>query len=1192
MCSFDRRVRRSVWKRVGGWLLVCVFCIPVAGVWGQEETIPAPGLPEELAGQTQSKEQTPTNDHAESNDIHPLVQTNKFYVPFKNLNEAFGKLNATGFLTYGEFLEYLRLKKENVPKPLVCAVVEAAEYVATIGEKTVQVEGTLRVRALEDRWCSVDLNFGPAALSQWNVDNDQVFLIPRAGGNYALQLPKAGVYQLKLTMETPVIASQEGSELALQVPRVAMTKLTATLKKEKTRFELIEPGVGSEVTNEGDTTTLSANLGAVSLARLRWFPQTSTMEEQQQLVHVNKALKMHVENQQLQSDAYFKYEILKGKVRQLEFLLSAEDRILDLSSDKKIDDWRVENVENNQKLSVTFYEDITDTVAVEVHTEREFVEGELLLESTPEAASGLIRTLNTAREIGQILIDADKDVEMTVTNEQGLSRIVPEEVDPRVRFGGGLAYRFYAGDFSLGIAFNPVVAKVTSQQESYVALTSEQIFAESVIRVLVERAGVFEIQIKLPTGAQQVQVACDAMSGYRVLDEAGLVAVDLKQKTLGMITLQLSCIVSVQAETPSTIPVFSVEGSSRTVGAIDVVATTDLEVVTDRDQVENARPSQTRLAETNFLSSEFRTTWNRSRLIGSWYVQQEPVVIPVTLSRRPARLSVDLAHLIEVREELLELTTTLQYVVEFAQTDTFRLKVPEAYAENVQIDIVSPTGVLLKQKTASPPDESGWVTWTLILQKEVLGQVALQVKAYVPLENGDASASRQNGSPANTNQVNTDPNSATSENADVKGQLTLALPRPLGLEGNENLPATALSRIDGEISVEKIKSLSVRMANLSGKLEAIDVRELARLPKTGITAYRYTETVDAEPVVLSVVVSKNVIQEVVKTVVPRALVEIVTNQESAAMMRFRAQVLTSERQRLVLALPKNAVSMGVWIDGKQASLEKGEIESSEQHDYYYVSVARQKSAEEPFTLAMICRWPLNTAPYDAWGGSFQFPVPMLGFANDDQMAVQQLNCVVWTPREFVLVGHPPGFEQSETSRLWSGLVTALMPVDPTAAGQYDQWIGPAATGIVEFPVQGRAHTYVKLGGSPQLFVRWWSIVPFSVVISGAVVLIAFLLLRTSWTYRLTFLLLVGLGISLWGLADRDQAFRMLQMGRFGLLALVGVWIISDVTKLFYEPKRLVIDESSPSSAKDIAATSSTTTSADSQGDHKDEGADY
>ena len=131
-----------------------------------------------------------------------------------------------------------------------------------------------------------------------------------------------------------------------------------------------------------------------------------------------------------------------------------------------------------------------------------------------------------------------------------------------------------------------------------------------------------------------------------------------------------------------------------------------------------------------------------------------------------------------------EVTTLLNYHVQFAGLDTFQFQVPEAVSSLAQIETVAvdATSPAIKQKTPSEP-ANGWVTWTVVMQREVVGMVRLSVKHDLKSAAAADAAAATEG--------------PTSDELTV--QLLRALPTPAG-SGREAVP---LSVIYGEAAVFK-----------------------------------------------------------------------------------------------------------------------------------------------------------------------------------------------------------------------------------------------------------------------------------------------------------------------------------------------------------------------------------------------------
>ena len=61
-------------------------------------------------------------------------------------------------------------------------------------------------------------------------------------------------------------------------------------------------------------------------------------------------------------------------------------------------------------------------------------------------------------------------------------------------------------------------------------------------------------------------------------------------------------------------------------------------------------------------------------------------------------------------------------------------------------------------------------------------------------------------------------------------------------------------------------------------------------------------------------------------------------------------------------------------------------------------------------------------------------------------------------------------------------------------------------------------------------------------------LVALLLVRTSWENRLTIVLLIAFAAAMYSLRDADLIINLVGAARFGLLALAAYWLIHAVTR--------------------------------------------
>ncbi|MGE3317525.1 MAG: hypothetical protein AB7O26_20620, partial [Planctomycetaceae bacterium] len=257
-----------------------------------------------------------------------------------------------------------------------------------------------------------------------------------------------------------------------------------------------------------------------------------------------------------------------------------------------------------------------------------------------------------------------------------------------------------------------------------------------------------------------------------------------------------------------------------------------------------------------------------------------------------------------------------------------------------------------------------------------------------------------------------------------------------------------------------------------------------------------------------------------------------------ATYRCRYQIRSSERQRLRIDLPSEAQPLGVAVDGRQIALEKSDAKADVGWTPYFVSVARTAVSDVPFTIALNLQRPISPAPFQSNGGNLQIALPRIG--GTEGVATQQLRVVLWVPDKFALIGTPANY-QRETRTLVSGVGLGTIKTE-SQTGELDSWIGSTG-GLIDFPTEGHAYQYTRLGRADSIEVKWWNMPFLTVVISLAVLGIALALLKTTWENRLGLLLIAALLIALYAVKDNDAALHLVAAARYGLWALAGIWLI-------------------------------------------------
>ncbi len=1069
------------------------------------------------------------------------------YLPYKELRTVFEKQKATVFMTYAEYLRlWTKEAGEKAGQPPVAVVISSATYKVQVDHDVVRLEAEYVVRVLGKAWSELPVKFGDAAVGAVTSEavgeakpgapnaQEKVLLRAIGDGTYSLLFPTPGEHKVKIQLAARVRSSPDGKSFDVDVPAVGVTKFDLLIPEADQAVEVNPLLVRQPVEAKGKETRVAGHLGAASRLSVLWHPKASIKPEMDLLASVWNYTQVSIADGLIHVDAFLKYDVLRGEITQLRIVVPKGDRILGVSSnDANVKSWKAADDENRQVVTIELLSGVKKTLTIEVHTERpapsEAFDVIGLNDNVPVAG---IHALDVVRESGQLVVTKGADLLLNVEKQQGLTRIEEAEVWEGIRRPGAMAFKFYSPKVELKLAARSVEPRVLVDHRVKLQFLDDELRSNTQLHYTIERAGLFEIHLRVPD-----KLVIDRVLGppqikeHPVETKEGIstlrIVLDMKRdgaiqfNVIGHLPLDASA-----KEQRLTLPLLEPLNVERETGQVSIFAADAIEVLTDEKAIKGVQPERNADPNPPFGAG--------GTLASAWSFTRRPVEIPVQTKRRPTRLTASVATAINAKPETADVRTTLTYNVQFAGLDTFQFAVPEAIADSVQIRTANPGIPAIKEKKKADKAVDGWVTWTVILQREAMGYVPLEIT--YDLKTGGKSADA-GGDKASDKRDGRAPA--------VSWEQSVMPVKALGLagEGESKAGKVELADVLGEISVQKDKSLTVTAATMGEDLEAIDPRELTLLGLDSSLAYRYY----SQPVSLKVVATKYEIQKVVETVISRGLVEVVVDEvdeDDKASYRCRYKLKTSERQRLRIDLPKGADILGVLVDNKLVSLEKDEKQSDENFDNYFVSVARGGKSDESFSITVQFLWPVKPRPFAGWKGNVRLFLPRIRGEKGSGVAVQQLRTAVWVPEKFSLVGTPDHFIREQRLTLEhaiNGEVAAHVN-----QSELEQWIGTSSVGVADFATQGQGYSYHNLGGSEFLQVTWWKVSFAAIVATFAFFVLGLVLLPTTWRNRLGWVLAGALIATCVGLNDADTVLHAFAAARWGLLLMFGLWIVQSL----------------------------------------------
>jgi hypothetical protein len=1057
--------------------LSLVFAISGSGV-GQDAPSGQPPLPAAAAPQATQPADKKQSGTGESAARRPVPQEHIIYLPFKKLRDVFENEKESVVLPYAQFLEmWNRLVQPEPPpiRPPVNGVITRAEYVGAVKGELVQLEATLDVEVLSAEWAQLPVQFGEAAIGTARTDDGAVLLRGVGEGRYELLVRGQGKHQIKLGLVAGVKSATEGRSFMVQCPAVGVSNLELEIPEKDLAVQVTPQRTSELKADPQGGTRVRAVLGATGQFTVRWQPKSGGTDQAAGLANVTDTLAVDVGDGVVHTHAVFEYQILRGSLGELLVEVPADQRLLDVQV-PGLRDWQTETVDNRQRVKVRLHAPATDSVRLELHTESPLAD-----EAFPV---GHVRALGVARESGLLAVRSAEDVGLEHVVREALTRVDAADAPTALHKPGSTFYKFFTPDHKLTVVAAQLKPHLVVDSHLAVLLDKTRLTTRGDFAIQVSRSGIFTLTFRLPAGVQVDDVRSEAMERFEVAaaDKAQNLTVYFSKKLLGKLTIAVTA--SQTRDKPAgevALPLLEPVNVTREQGLVAVLAPESLEVKTDAARLQGARAATP--AELTALGFQPQTPAG-STLAAAFSFVSRPVSIVQTITERPRRTLVAVGTVATVKEDVLQVTTNFRYQIQFAGTDTFRLAVPAAVSDRLQIE---GDGIKERRKAQQPTDD-GLVEWIVVLHSETLGDRTFT-----------ATYDRKIAIPDQGTQIELEP-----------------------------IRALDADRETGEIAIHKDRALSIEARPIG--LEEIDPRELS--PPAGTTspylAYRYYQ----HPARLTLGVTKHALQDVVKTVVHRAYVEAVVTKDGPTTVRARYDLKSSERQRLAVTL-RNPRILGISVVGQTVAPEKAPAAAGgdPEDKTYFINVARAADSDEPFQIATVFETPRSDKELKVTD-FLRLPLPRF----DEGVKFQKVYVRVWVPKDYRLVGDPEGFTSHIGVGLWDSRTLTYTADNP------DSWF-PKDTASFDFQVDGTTYLFSSLTDPRELSIGYWHIPTMTIIASLIAVAIGFVLLRCSLeTKVLTILALVFVALFV-RLFLPSFVNSWILAARLGIAAVVALWLI-------------------------------------------------
>jgi hypothetical protein len=789
-----------------------------------------------------------------------LSRTDVIFVPYdKMTGPKFGK-DQSILIPYAEFLKLKAAaqkepdKKDFIP---VASIIQGV-YKGTVTGDMVEFEAKLTVDVLapEDKRLAIDIPFGKTAIFSVAVEGEEAALAAlEKGQGIRLHTTGPGQRTVTLRMASPLRVDGVTRRMEFNIPRAAASSVELEVDDVVNLLPGKDRLPASVVSNESGKSVIRASAGSHDALLLAWRPKVEkTGAAAQTRFAVHQDITYTISSGGITGTLNMPVEVLTGSMDSIAIHIPEGIQVQNISG-PFVKDWSEPNESGIMNIA------LLKTLSENFH-----LHFRLLYDPPGESDTLIIpefRIPDAVREKGTLRIKPEQSLTLWTEQAEGVMSMPPPRDMPLTT----RAYSFEQPGWNLTMTIQSIPPRLLASGLVLYEVMEQFVKVKSRHNLTVSGRGVFGVVIEIPEGYTLREAAPqELVAGYR--QQGNKVEVNFRGEQRAVMTLELS----LQRERTGgegrvTLEPLVIEGAEEDTGNVILAA-----------------PSAFRASE---ISAENLEATDVRPLLGILKPLQSPDVVPVlayryfnseyeavaAVERQRTRVTCETSRLVSIMPSLMRIDTMLKYNVEFSATDVFHVLVPSFVGEDVRI-----SGADIKEKVRAgdgrvTQDEEELTTWTIRLQRRIIGPYQLNVSFDMPIEDSESGSA-----------------------------ITISVPR---------VRAGNVARETGYIAVSRGENLEVSVAESEG-LEPRDVKELPTQLASAFLGFRYF---DASEHFLSLDLVRHELEEVLGALIRRLHMETVLNDQGEAVHEVFFEVQNNNKQYLELKLPEGMTIWSAFVRG-------------------------------------------------------------------------------------------------------------------------------------------------------------------------------------------------------------------------------------------------------------------------------------
>lgn len=990
------------------------------------------------------------------------------YIPYAKLRQIFEKEGRGVFVPYDEFQRLWKAaqsaaKRIEDYKPPIAALIAEIESEATVSRDVMTVSAKLQIEVLTEGWHEVPLRLKDAAIRSAKIGDSAARLLYSADNGYRVLLEKKGKEpeKIELLLEySKAFSKQPGTNtVEFDAPQAPVNRWQIRIPEPGVKVN-VQPNISAtdggaskdevksdQVSETAKKETLvQAIVGAAQTVRIEWTAKAEGAAGLAALVTVQARQEVMIDEGVVHTRTNFAYDIQRADVTQLTVEVPADHNVVNIF-DPNVQKWEKKTEGPIQTLTITLFQPTRGAQNVVVELEKfagdkempqEMMQAEIRAPVVRAAQAGTPNAMgNIGRQQGVVVVGLGSALRGEATSQTGLLQIDAAELPaPLARQQWTFAFRYAALPFDLVLNVEKLLPQVEVEELVEVYIEPNQITADLLAILNVQRSGIFQIELEVPEGyeVRSVQGANAAGASAVTVDSHHLeeveyapdpaqpdvkakkrtkLLVNLARRATGKVGLRLELVkrqedANLLAPTGTlsviSLPLPRVQSASvaRTSGRLLVYAPESLRI--SPKEAKGLRPISPAEAVQS-IGSTREGRFPQLRELFAYAYTQEAASLMVEGQRRKQYIEARELLAAHIESGVVRYEATLFFDIKYSSVKTLRIDVPKEMADKIR----NLTPALRDERLEPQPADvaSDYVAWQLVGEGELLGSV--NAKFTWEEKSGELKVGQA---------------------SDIK------LPQ---------IKAASVDRFWGQIVATKAETIDISVKDEPKGLRPIDPqRDLmagADVPNAA-RAFEFHEDWS-----LNLQATRYQLEEIKRTSIERAFVRmVVTRGEKVAVQALYR--LRSARQRVPLKIPdvdpKNTAgildSQPLRINNQSALLE---------HDgtQFFIPLTGH-SADEPVLVELRYTVPGNPS-------SLQLP------EFQDDPAVQQVYLGVWLPEEWKLLGVGGPWTRENRAGTWN-VPASEGPDDAVLVAQVRQGIAHCQTAGDGFPVDGKRYLFSTL----------------------------------------------------------------------------------------------------------------------------------